>query len=77
MMALAERMAGGLGLRKMKLTVFKTNTAAMEFYLKRLGYLVDPSSPSKWGVEECYEILSKELAGPVAAGSAGKQAANR
>lgn len=61
LMALSERLAVGLGLRKMKLTVFRTNKAALAFYREKLGYAVDASSPSKWGVDECYEILSKPL----------------
>lgn len=61
LMALSERLGAGLGLRKMKLTVFRTNAAALAFYREKLGYTVDASSPSKWGVDECYEILSKPL----------------
>ena len=60
-MALGERLARGLGMRKTKLTVFRTNAAALAFYRQKLGYVVDASSPSKWGVDECYEILSKPL----------------
>jgi ribosomal protein S18 acetylase RimI-like enzyme len=61
LMALSERLALGLGLRKMKLTVFRTNAAALAFYQQKLGYAVDASSPSKWKLDECYEILSKPL----------------
>lgn len=61
LMALSEALAVGLGLKKMKLTVFRTNAAALAFYREKLGYAVDASSPSKWKVEECYEILSKPL----------------
>ncbi len=61
LMALSEKLARAFGLRKMKLTVFQTNAAALSFYRERLGYAVDASSPSKWKAEECYEILSKAL----------------
>lgn len=64
LMALSERLARGLGMRKTKLTVFRTNAAALAFYHEKLGYVVDASSPSKWGMEECYEILSKPLLPP-------------
>ncbi len=62
MMSVVEAMATQLHMKKLKLTVFKTNTVALDFYQKKLGYGVDASSPSKWNKTECYEILSKDAA---------------
>ena len=59
-MALLEDLGRHLGLSKSKLTVFRNNTTAMQFYTK-LDYSIDHSSPSLWGRKECYEILSKAL----------------
>jgi len=62
MMAVVESMAVKLGMKKLKLTVFKSNKAAMDFYGKKLGYVVDGTSPSQHRLmTECYEILSKEV----------------
>lgn len=61
LMNLLEELGRHLGMTKMKLTVFRNNEAASQFYT-RLRYKVDGSSPSQWGLhEECYEILSKPL----------------
>lgn len=61
MMEVVEGIAKKCQMNKMKLTVFKTNTSALNFYIDKLGYVIDPSSPSKWKRDECYEILSKKL----------------
>jgi ribosomal protein S18 acetylase RimI-like enzyme len=62
MMAVVESMAVKLGMKKLKLTVFKSNRAALDFYGKKLGYVVDGTSPSQHRLmTECYEILSKEV----------------
>lgn len=62
MMAVVEAMAMKLGMKKLKLTVFKSNRAALNFYEKKLGYVVDGTSPSRNRfLTECYEILSKEV----------------
>lgn len=62
MMAIVESLAQKLEMTKMKLTVFKTNSTALDFYRKSLGYVIDRSSPSQWRIHtECYEILSKDL----------------
>lgn len=43
---------------KILLTCFKANINAMQFYIRQ-GYLVDSSSPSRWGHKDApYEILS-------------------
>ena len=61
-MAAVESMAVKLGMKKLKLTVFKSNRAALDFYGKKLGYVVDGTSPSQHRLmTECYEILSKEV----------------
>jgi N-alpha-acetyltransferase 40 len=44
-------------MKKTLLTVFKCNTAAINFYNKN-SYVIDNSSPSKFDEDECYEILS-------------------
>lgn len=58
LMRMLQQVAGHYGMRKTSLTVFKTNTAAMNFY-KRVGFVIDSNSPSNFGCpDECYEILS-------------------
>ena len=59
-MSLLEELGRHLGMTKSKLTVFRNNTVATQFY-SRLSYSIDHSSPSLWGKKECYEILSKIL----------------
>ena len=62
MMEVVESMAVKLEMKKLKLTVFKSNKAALDFYGKKLGYVVDGTSPSQHRLmTECYEILSKEV----------------
>lgn len=58
MMDILEMIAMEYGMRKVMLTVFKTNKEAMAFY-KKLNYVIDESSPSEFGEEADYEILSK------------------
>lgn len=53
-----------MGIKKVMLTVFKANQIAMDFYLNRMKYDIDESSPSHFaedGGEDTvdYEILSK------------------
>lgn len=44
------------------LTVFKTNTAAMDFYRRKMGFKIDETSPSACGdASQSYEILSKQV----------------
>lgn len=58
MMDILEMIAMEYGMRKVMLTVFKINKEAMAFYNK-LNYVIDESSPSEFGEEADYEILSK------------------
>lgn len=58
LMALLEQMAKAHEMDKILLTVFKRNKSAMDFYKRKLGYVVDETSPQ----HEDYEILSKLLA---------------
>jgi len=56
-----------IDVKKVVLTVFKANQIAMEFYLKKMKYEIDESSPSQFyrdeGEDEVdYEILSKCIA---------------
>ncbi|KAK8805605.1 hypothetical protein WA158_002261 [Blastocystis sp. Blastoise] len=41
------------------LTCFKHNPKAYRFYTIKMGYVIDAQSPSKFDIDECYEILSK------------------
>jgi ribosomal protein S18 acetylase RimI-like enzyme len=62
LMALAEQMAKAVtGIDKVMLTCFKRNVAAMRFYLDKLSYEIDESSPRKWKEYADYEILSKKV----------------
>ncbi len=58
LMQIMEIMAMQMKMRRVMLTVFKNNTDAMSFY-RALKYSIDPSSPSQFGEEADYEILSK------------------
>mmetsp|Transcript_22259 Transcript_22259/g.65946 ORF Transcript_22259/g.65946 Transcript_22259/m.65946 type:complete len:267 (-) Transcript_22259:575-1375(-) len=60
LMSLMEIVALRIGMRKVMLTVFKSNKSAMGFYLEKMKYVVDDSSPSKFGEDADYEILSKK-----------------
>jgi len=56
-----------MDLKKVVLTVFKANQIAMDFYLKKMKYVIDESSPSQFVQDEGedavdYEILSKCIA---------------
>jgi len=59
LMTIMELIAVRYKLRRVVLTVFKSNISAMQFYLNKMKYGVDHSSPSKYGEETDYEILSK------------------
>lgn len=62
LMAMAERIACNQSMAKILLTVFKKNHQAMAFYTESLGYVVDDSSPSKFGDHNVdYEILSLKI----------------
>ncbi len=49
------------GIRKIMLTVFRQNTAAMQFYRSKLQYTIDSTSPSQYNQVTDYEILSKDV----------------
>lgn len=57
LMKMLQQIAAHCQMRKTSLTVFKNNAAAMAFY-KKAGFVVDSESPSQYGEDECYEILS-------------------
>ena len=74
LMRAAERAAAGAGMRACMLTVFRDNPRAARFYMSRLGYAVDASSPEHFPEmriapradgrntgEHAYQILSKDL----------------
>jgi N-alpha-acetyltransferase 40 len=48
---------------KVMLTVFRKNESAMQFYIQKLNYQIDPSSPSCYNQVTDYEILSKTIHG--------------
>lgn len=61
-MSLMELVALRARMRRVMLTVFKSNAVAMSFYTKRMRYEIDESSPSNFEGEEVdYEVLSKKL----------------
>lgn len=61
-MTIMELVALNAKMRRVLLTVFKSNEKAMKFYIKRMKYKIDISSPSNYKGEEVdYEILSKSL----------------
>lgn len=60
-MTILELVARQAGLHKTMLTVFKSNNAAWNFYTKKLKYTVDDISPSNYGEQVDYEILSKRV----------------
>ncbi|TPX32627.1 hypothetical protein SmJEL517_g04271 [Synchytrium microbalum] len=59
LMELMEQVGRVTGMYKSMLTVFKSNTRAIEFYSKR-GYSIDPISPPK-SMRASYDIMSKLL----------------
>lgn len=69
LMAMLESIAAHAGMRKVMLTVFRSNSSAMHFYIKN-GYVIDGISPSQYqdaggagssqGSAD-YEILSKAV----------------
>lgn len=65
-MEILLRMAFEIKMAKVVLTVLKNNEAAINFYLKKLDFKIDETSPSVSTKEDvCYEILSKRASGPV------------
>lgn len=60
LMHIIEMMAAQMKMRKVMLTVFKSNLNAMNFY-ESLSYSIDDTSPSQFGEDVDYEILSKTV----------------
>ncbi|TFK30504.1 acyl-CoA N-acyltransferase [Coprinopsis marcescibilis] len=60
LVAILDEIGREAEMEKITLTVLKANAKAITFYLK-LGFEIDESSPSKYGEEVDYEILSKSL----------------
>mmetsp|Transcript_5911 Transcript_5911/g.12401 ORF Transcript_5911/g.12401 Transcript_5911/m.12401 type:complete len:293 (-) Transcript_5911:123-1001(-) len=62
LMNVMELVALRQGMKKVMLTVFKNNQRAMAFYLEKMKYVIDETSPSNFDGEEAdYEILSKTI----------------
>lgn len=61
MMKILEEIAVQFKMDKVMLTVFKQNSKACNFYMNSLQFRIDKSSPSKFGQEKDYEILSKKV----------------
>ena len=61
LMLLAETLCQQNNIPKIVLTVFERNESAMRFYRQKLKYCIDDDSPSKWGHQTGYEILSKSV----------------
>lgn len=62
LMNVMELVALKQGMKKVMLTVFKNNQGAMKFYLEKMKYDIDETSPSNFDGEEAdYEILSKTI----------------
>lgn len=59
-MTILELVARRAQMKKCMLTVFKSNSTAIQFYT-RMKYKVDEISPSAWGLDADYEILSKRV----------------
>lgn len=59
LMQATESIASVAGLDRILLTVFRNNENAMKFYTQTMRYIVDETSPSKFGGKEDYEILAK------------------
>lgn len=62
LMRLLDRLAGHFRMCKTVLTVFKSNTGALAFYQKALGYRLDETSPAGDAVD--YVILSRRTGVP-------------
>lgn len=60
-MSILELVARNSQMKKSMLTVFKNNEAAITFYTHKMKYIVDEISPSMYGEDADYEILSKRV----------------
>lgn len=61
MMQILELLAFQSQMKKVILTVFKHNHAAVNFFVNVLKYEIDESSPSLFDINCSYEILSKKI----------------
>lgn len=62
MMTMAEQMCRQCEVECIMLTVFEQNTNALRLYKDKLKYIIDQSTPSRWGYHDTgYEILSKRI----------------
>jgi ribosomal protein S18 acetylase RimI-like enzyme len=61
LMSIMELIAMRANMRCVILTVFKKNLSAMDFYLNKMKYTIDESSPSNFEEDTDYEILSKRV----------------
>ncbi|CAK4659211.1 hypothetical protein LEN26_005525 [Aphanomyces euteiches] len=62
LMQVVELVARKYKMKFIVLTVFKSNDQAMQFYMTKMGFEIDETSPSAQGDDsESYEILSKAL----------------
>jgi hypothetical protein len=73
MMDAIEWLGSRLSMSKMKLTVFKTNEAALRFYRHKLQFDIDADSPSLHDIDVCYEILSKTCPSKGSDGAASQE----
>lgn len=58
LMEVAELISRRTRMCKLMLTVFKNNERALRLYSK-MSMSIDERSPSLWGYDVCYEVLSK------------------
>ncbi|KAI2810764.1 hypothetical protein RDWZM_002335 [Blomia tropicalis] len=61
LMGILMELAAQYRMKKVLLTVLKQNTEAMRFYTEGLKFIIDTHSPSKFGDNADYEILSKRI----------------
>lgn len=61
LMLLLEEVGRQTQMTKIMLTVFHRNAEGMRFYMERMEYVIDETSPSQYGDRADYEILSKPL----------------
>lgn len=59
LMSLVELFSWRCQLRRVVLTVFRSNTAAQRFYTRTLNYTLDDTDPELWEQDENYQILAK------------------
>ena len=62
-MNLLQRVAGQFELDCVMLTVFKSNTRALSFYMEKLEYSIDAGDPVNFSRDVCYHVLSRRCRG--------------